>query len=177
MRRSKSIAFWAVVGGVTSLDVLSKWWAEAGLLPQRLPHSVAGDWLRLTLVYNPGAAFGLQVGSQSRWVFMGLTIVALGILGQMYLTTHSEDMWRTASLALVCGGAMGNLIDRIRSDQGVVDFIDIGVGGSRWPTFNIADIAVSTGAVLLALVLWRSDRREAVAVPSAPHPAEHGELS
>jgi signal peptidase II len=177
MRRSNSIAFWGVVAVVTALDVFSKWWAETGLLPQRLPHSVAGDWLRLTLVYNPGAAFGLQVGSQSRWVFMGLTVIALGILGRLYLNTRDGDLWRTASLALVCGGALGNLIDRVRSDQGVVDFIDIGIGSSRWPTFNVADVAVSVGAVLLAAVLWWAEQRETATVVATPLPAEHGELS
>jgi signal peptidase II len=177
MRRSNSIAFWSVVAAVTALDVFSKWWAETGLLPQRLPHSVAGEWLRLTLVYNPGAAFGLQVGSQSRWVFMGLTVIALGILGRLYLNTRDGDLWRTASLALVCGGALGNLIDRVRSDQGVVDFIDIGVGASRWPTFNVADVAVSVGAVLLACVLWYAEQRESKAVVATALPAEHGELS
>jgi signal peptidase II len=177
MRRSNSIAFWGVVAAVTALDVFSKWWAETGLLPQRLPHSVAGEWLRLTLVYNPGAAFGLQVGSQSRWVFMGLTVIALGILGRLYLNTRDGDLWRTASLALVCGGALGNLIDRVRSGQGVVDFIDIGVGASRWPTFNVADVAVSVGAVLLAGVLWYAEQRESRAVVTTGLPAEHGELS
>jgi signal peptidase II len=176
MRRSNSIAFWSVVAGVTALDVFSKWWAETGLLPQKFPHSVAGDWLRLTLVYNPGAAFGLQVGSQSRWVFMGLTVIALGILGRLYLNTRDGDLWRTASLALVCGGALGNLIDRVRSDRGVVDFIDIGVGASRWPTFNVADVAVSIGAVLLACVLWYAEQSETEAVVAAV-PAKHGELS
>jgi signal peptidase II len=177
MRRSNTIAFWPVVAVVTALDVFSKWWAETGLLPQRLPHSVAGDWLRLTLVYNPGAAFGLQVGSQSRWVFMGLTVIALGILGRLYLNTRDGDLWRTASLALVCGGALGNLIDRVRSDQGVVDFIDIGIGTSRWPTFNVADVAVSVGAVLLAGVLWWAEQRETATVVTTALPAEHGELS
>ena len=177
MRRSNAIAFWTVVASITALDVFSKWWAETGLLPQRLPHSVMGDWLRLTLVYNPGAAFGLQVGSQSRWVFMGLTVIALGILGRLYLATRDGDVWRAVSLALVCGGALGNLIDRVRSNQGVVDFIDVGVGGARWPTFNVADVAVSIGAILLAWVLWWSEQREGVAVVATGLPAEHGELS
>jgi signal peptidase II len=178
MRRSNSFAFWSVVVGITAVDVSSKWWAESGLVPARLPHSVAGDWLRLTLVYNPGAAFGLQVGPQSRWVFMGLTVIALGILGRLYLNTRDGDLWRAVSLALVCGGALGNLIDRVRSDQGVVDFIDIGLGGSRWPTFNVADVAVSVGAVLLAWVLWYSEQQqeEAAVVASQLTPGS-GEIS
>jgi signal peptidase II len=177
MRRSNSVAFWSVAAAITALDVASKWWAQAGLLPQRLPHSIAGDWLRLTLVYNPGAAFGLQVGAQSRWVFMGLTVVALGILGRLYLNTRPGDLLRTASLGLVCGGALGNLIDRVRSDHGVVDFIDIGVGTSRWPTFNVADVAVSVGAVVLAWTLWDSEQSESAVASTTLAAAESGELT
>jgi signal peptidase II len=65
------------------------------------------------------------------------------------------------ALSLVSAGAVGNLIDRLRSARGVVDFIDIGTATWRWPTFNVADIAVTTGAVLLAVVLWREDRAAA----------------
>jgi signal peptidase II len=69
---------------------------------------------------------------------------------------------------LVAGGAVGNLIDRIRSPAGVVDFIDIGIGFHRWPTFNVADMAVTTGAFLLAWVLWMEDRtRESQTSPVA----------
>ncbi|MCH8934427.1 MAG: signal peptidase II, partial [Gemmatimonadetes bacterium] len=63
-------------------------------------------------------------------------------------------------LGLVCGGAVGNLIDRIRSSRGVVDFIDVGIGVHRWPTFNIADSAVTVGAIALAFVLWMEGREE-----------------
>jgi signal peptidase II len=62
------------------------------------------------------------------------------------------------AIALVTSGAIGNLIDRLRSSQGVVDFIDVGIGERRWPTFNVADMAVSSGAFLLAWVLWREER-------------------
>ena len=63
------------------------------------------------------------------------------------------------ALALVCGGAIGNLIDRVASAKGVIDFIDVGVSEiTRWPTFNVADMAVSFGAFLLAWVLWEEDR-------------------
>jgi signal peptidase II len=65
------------------------------------------------------------------------------------------------AISLVAAGAIGNVIDRIRSDLGVVDFIDIGVGAHRWPTFNVADIAVTTGAFLLAWVLWGEERQQA----------------
>jgi signal peptidase II len=119
---------------------------------------VLGEIVRLTLVYNPGAAFGLNLGPQSRWIFTALTLVALVILGRLYRLTERGDIARTLALALVCAGAIGNLFDRLRSDLGVVDFIDVGFGDARWPTFNLADMAVSCGAMLLAWVLWREDR-------------------
>jgi signal peptidase II len=164
--RSNAALFWPVLAVVTALDVVTKSAAERMLAPQRFPHEIVGNWLRLTLVYNPGAAFGLHVGPQSRWIFTALTLVALVILGRLYLATPRGDMPRVLALALVCAGAVGNLLDRLRSDLGVVDFIDVGLGDSRWPTFNVADMAVSVGAVLLAWVLWQEDR--ALASASAP---------
>jgi signal peptidase II len=179
MRRNSAAAFWAVVAAVTVADVFTKWVAESRLQPLGFPRHIAGDWFRFTLVYNPGAAFGLNVGEHSRWVFMGLTVIALGILGRLYMNTREGDFPRSVALALVCAGALGNLIDRVRSERGVVDFIDLGLGATRWPTFNVADMAVSSGAVLLAWVLWYQDQQEtqAMAAAAAPVRAEHGELS
>ena len=156
--RSNATIFWPVIAVVATLDVVTKGMAERLLAPQRIPHDVAGAWLRLTLVYNPGAAFGLNLGAQSRWIFTGLTLVALVILGRLFLATARGDVPRTMALALVCAGAVGNLLDRLRSDMGVIDFLDVGIGDARWPTFNVADMAVSVGAVLLAWVLWQEDR-------------------
>lgn len=165
MERSSSRAplFWAVIVSVVTLDVITKLIAVRMLMPERIPHEVLGQYLRFTLVYNPGAAFGLNVGEHSRWVFIVLTIGALVILGRLYRQTRPGDSARLMALALVCAGAIGNLIDRVRSARGVVDFIDVGVAGWRWPTFNVADIAVSTGAFLLAWVLWGEDRAAAAA--------------
>ena len=161
--RSNGVMFWPVLAVVALFDVATKTVAERALVPQRVPHEVLGDAVRLTLVYNPGAAFGLHVGPQSRWIFTALTIVALVILGRLYAATRRGDVPRVLALALVCAGAIGNLFDRLRSDLGVVDFIDVGIGDARWPTFNVADMAVSTGAVLLAWVLWQEDRAMASA--------------
>jgi signal peptidase II len=131
--------------------------AEAVLC--RAASAVFGDaeWFRWTLVYNPGAAFGLHLGPYSRWIFLALTVGALGILYHLYRTTEDGNRWRVMAVGLVTAGAIGNLIDRIISPNGVVDFIDVGVGDMRWPTFNVADMAVSVGAILLAAVLWRED--------------------
>jgi signal peptidase II len=160
--------FWPVLVLVTATDFCTKAVAATRLIPQGLPHSVLGEWIRFTLVHNPGAAFGLHIGQHSRAIFTLLTIIALVILGRLYAATRPGDLVRTLSLALVCGGAVGNLVDRLRSASGVVDFIDIGFGDSRWPTFNIADMAVSLGAFLLAWVLWGEDAEtEMVAMPTS----------
>jgi signal peptidase II len=179
-RRSNAALFWPVIVVVAALDVVTKAIAVRALVPQRVPHEVLGSTLRFTLVFNPGAAFGLHLGSQSRWIFTGLTLVALVILGRLYRATGRGDLPRVLALALVCAGAFGNLLDRLRSDLGVVDFLDIGFGDARWPTFNVADMAVSTGAVLLAWVLWQEDRALAagrgVGSLAGAAPADRGDL-
>ncbi|MDQ8154687.1 MAG: signal peptidase II [Gemmatimonadota bacterium] len=155
MRRSKPGIFWGVAGGVLLLDAFTKVLAVDRLMPAYLPRPVWGEGVRLTLVYNPGAAFGLHFGAQSRWIIVALTFFALAVLGRLYLDTPLVARSRTLALALVTGGALGNLADRLKSARGVVDFIDIGVGTWRWPTFNVADIAVTSGALLLGYVLWQ----------------------
>jgi signal peptidase II len=158
--RGRASIFWPVVITVVLSDIVTKWIAVRDLWPRGVPREVFGDFVRLTLVYNRGAAFGLHLGEYSRWIFLVLTIAALVILAQLYRQTSAKDIARTLAIALVSGGAIGNLIDRVRGPQGVVDFLDIGIGDMRWPTFNVADMAVSTGAVLLAWVLWGEDRVE-----------------
>ena len=177
MQSGNAGLFWPVVAIVTFLDVVTKALAVRLLVPHRVPHDMMGELIRFTLVYNRGAAFGIHVGPYSRWVFMTLTVVALAILAWLYQSTREGHRIRILALALVCGGAIGNLIDRVRGPSGVVDFIDVGLGDSRWPTFNIADMAVSTGAFLLAWVLWEDDRVAhpvVAASPPSPSPATGG---
>lgn len=157
----------AIAGAVVLLDQFTKLLAVDRLSPAYVPHPVLGEWFRLTLVYNPGAAFGLHLGPWSRWIFMVLTVVAVTVMWRLYRQSPADARWRTWALALVTGGALGNLVDRVRSTRGVVDFLDVGVGAWRWPTFNIADIGVSCGAVILAIVLWREDAAEAAAKRAA----------
>jgi signal peptidase II len=164
---SNAKVFWITLVTVVVMDVVTKQIAVNMLMPRQIPHEVVGDAIRFTLVFNVGAAFGLTFGPWSRWIFLAATVVALVILGRLYRATRPGDILRTLALGLVCGGAVGNLIDRIRSPLGVVDFIDVGLRDHRWPTFNVADMAVSTGAILLAWVLWSEDRHHAaVSAPS-----------
>lgn len=158
--------FWAVLLGVVALDVVTKLLAVAHL--GRTPVRLVGDWLRLRLVYNPGAAFGIHAGPHSRWIFTVLALIALVVLGLMVRQTAPRHRFKLTALALVCGGAVGNLIDRFRSARGVVDFIDVWIGSFHWPTFNVADMAVSCGAVALAVVLWREGKEHEAAGRTDP---------
>ena len=105
----------------------------------------------------PGAAFGLSLGPHSRWLFTALALVVLVFLWRMYRATPPGDWVQALALGLVSGGAIGNAVNRIWSERGVVDFLDVGIGDARWPTFNVADIAITIGAFLLAWILWRED--------------------
>lgn len=168
--RRKTRLFWSIAVLVVAFDVVTKLVAVHTLAPRYTPRDVVGDWVRLTLVYNKCAAFGLCIGPtwSSRWVFLVLTLVALAILARLYRSTRVDDALRTAALGLVCGGAVGNLIDRVRHGAGVVDFMDLGVGDWRWPTFNVADIAVSVGAFLLAWALWGDEEADTAEMRAAP---------
>jgi signal peptidase II len=170
MARSKALVFAPLVVVLVIADRITKAVAEQALVLY-VPQEVFGNTLRWTLVYNPGAAFGLHLGPYSRWIFMALTIGALVILANLYRDTRPGDRWRTLAVALVTAGALGNLVDRVISPRGVVDFIDVGIGAARWPTFNVADMAVSVGAVLLALVLWGEDRAAAQAAALGTGPS------
>lgn len=154
----KVLLFAGVLAAVVLLDVATK------LLVQEHFHlyqqvDVIGEYVRLTYIYNPGAAFGIHVGEYSRQIFLVLSLFALTALFIMYWFTPVTDRVRLMSISLICAGAVGNLIDRIRSEAGVVDFIDVGIGDVRWPVFNVADMAVTAGAVILALSLWREEQR------------------
>jgi signal peptidase II len=147
-----------VLIAVVVLDLVTKGLVQSNVaLHERV--DVLGSVIRLTYIHNPGAAFGLYLGPWSRQIFLALSTVALFVLAALYWYTPAPDKARLLAIALICGGAVGNLVDRMRSPHGVVDFVDVGFGAIRWPVFNVADIAVTTGAIVLALSLWREDRR------------------
>ena len=149
--------FWSVLIVVAVVDVISKRWAERALV-LHYPEEVIGYWLRWTLTYNTGAAMNLSVGSASRVVFSTIAVVMLGYLFFLYRQSHRSEKATPLALALIAAGAFGNLVDRIRHTKGVVDFIDMGTEGWRFWTFNVADMGVTVGAVLLALLMWRDER-------------------
>lgn len=156
----KARLFWPILLVLVAADCATKQLAETQLPPVNVPHPVIGSLVNFTLAYNIGAATGITLGAHSRWGFSLLTVIILALLGRLYHQTRADEHWQLASLALVCGGAIGNLLDRLRSPRGVVDFIDIGLGSYRFWTFNLADVAVTLGATGLAFVLWKKEGRE-----------------
>jgi signal peptidase II len=153
----KAKAFWPVLIGVLAVDFISKRFAEANLLPLYTPHEVVGELVRFTLAYNKYAAMGLSLGDYSRVGFAVIAAIVLFVLGMFYRKTPADAVGSAAALALVAGGALGNLTDRIMSSQGVVDFIDVGIGSSRFYTFNVADASITCGAILLALLSMKGN--------------------
>lgn len=143
--------FLGVVLTVVLSDAFTKLLAVDRLSPAHVPHPVFGEWFRLTLVYNPGAAFGLHLGPWSRWIFIVLTFVAVTVMWRLFLASPPDARWRSWALALVSGGALGNLVDRLVHGH-VIDFIDAYWGTAHWPAFNIADSAIVIGAIGIALV-------------------------
>lgn len=158
--RGSRKAWWCgtVLVGVLVLDLVTKFVVQSAF---RLRESVSvwGDFFRLTYIFNRGGAFGLDLGLHSRYVLLALSLIALVVLALMYRNTPPGRIGRVVAIGAIAGGALGNIFDRIRSAAGVVDFLDFGIGQWRWPVFNVADIAVSLGAILLFLSFWSEDRR------------------
>lgn len=151
------VLFWSVVAFVIALDMVTKRMAVANLTPRHMPHEVIGDYVRFTLAYNPGAAFGFNLGPASRWIFATLSVAIVAVLLRSTRQLIAMSKFAAVGVPIVIGGAIGNLLDRVRFREGVVDFIDIGVGHVRFWTFNVADAAVTVGAVCLVIALWRHD--------------------
>ena len=122
----------------------------------------------LVLNYNPGAAFGMLAGADPlvRTVILGATtIIALGFICFFLFHDYYENRVGQVALALLLGGAVGNLIDRVRFGQ-VVDFLDFYVRGYHWPAFNVADSCICVG--VFVLILWQPKKANAVTAAVEP---------
>ena len=163
VERGSALLFWGTATTVILVDQITKLLAERYLI-RYVPREIIGDVVRFTLAYNPGAAFSMSLGENSRYIFGAFALIALFVLWRLYRLSgpakRAGDRLRILALGLAWGGAAGNLIDRIRSPHGVVDFIDVGVNSWRFWTFNVADSAVTVGALVLAWSLSREDREE-----------------
>jgi signal peptidase II len=158
---------------IIALDVVTKRWASANLLGH--PSELFGGIVPLTLAHNKGAAFGIHLGEDSRWFFVPVTIVALGLLWVLFKHASEKDWLRVVSLSLVVSGAIGNLYDRLRWSTGVVDFIGpINLGFAHFPIFNVADMSISCGAIALAISFWQEERRERALQGDSPIVVQSG---
>ena len=147
---------------VLLVDRVTKIWAETALLGN--PQELLGGLLPLTLAYNKGAAFGMSIGDDSRWFFIPVTFLALGLLAVLYKQADRDDPVRLTALSLVMAGALGNLYDRIFIRDGVVDFLGpVDLGFWHFPIFNVADISITCGAILLAISFWQEEKQIAAA--------------
>lgn len=155
---------WLVVLGVAALLFLADQVTKA-LVATRLPLGadvpVVGDLVVLSHVRNRGAAFSLFQGEML--LFVAVTVFALGMIVYFYRSFRDRALWLHAVLGLQLGGALGNLADRVRLGY-VTDFVSVGVGTLRWPTFNVADAAIVVGIGTLAIYLVLHPERKAPAL-------------
>lgn len=154
----KARIFWPLLSLLILADCTTKELAVEHFSPAHVPHDVLGSTLRFTLAYNRGMAFGVDWGPWSRPLLIAVMVVSLVVLVELYRRAAPAKGVLAVALALVAGGAIGNLLDRLQSSRGVVDFIDVGVGTHRFWTFNVADAGITVGAVLLALLLAQGAR-------------------
>lgn len=144
------LPFLLSAASVLLLDQVSKGWAISALVPFR-PLPVLGDFLRLTLAFNPGGIFGLGRGAGPFFTAVSVAVVVL----ILFHLRRVRGVLRQIAFGFLAGGAVGNLVDRVRLGV-VVDFIDLGYGGWRWPAFNLADAAITIG---VGYLLWLSVRK------------------
>ena len=161
--------FWTALLAVAVTDILTKRWAEAAL-GLHVPQDVVGHWVRWTLTYNTGAAMNISLGGASRIVFSAVAVGMIVYLFKLNRQSPPDSRATPAALALIAAGAFGNLLDRLRHSKGVVDFIDVGTADWRFWTFNVADMGVTLGALLLAFLLWREDPSAPEVAPALPTP-------
>jgi signal peptidase II len=174
--RAKQLILAVTFPSIIVLDVVTKRWALTALDPR--PSELFGGLVPLTLAFNKGAAFGVRLGEDSRWFFVPVTIIALLLLGVLFRQAAERDFLRIGAISLVVSGAVGNLYDRVRWNRGVVDFLGpIDLGFWDFPIFNVADMAITCGAVLLAISFWfeEQEERRAATLEVVPPPEELNE--
>ena len=144
---------------VLLFDQATKVYIDASM-PLHDSIAVIPGFFSITHVRNPGAAFGFLAGASPLFrniFFVSVTVAAILLILHYLRTSKAQDRLLAFSLSLILAGAVGNLIDRIRFGE-VIDFLDVYVGSHHWPAFNVADSAISVGAVILFIELLRSDK-------------------
>ncbi len=148
-----------LAGVILILDQASKIWIQS-TIPLWESKTVIPGLFNLVHVLNKGAAFGFLAdleGNMQTYFFIGVTGLAVVLIFHLLRTVHRQDHYLFTALGLILGGALGNLIDRIRLGM-VIDFLDFYIGSHHWPAFNVADMAISTGAILLLVSFYKKRR-------------------
>ena len=144
-----------------ALDQITKMFVIHNMnLHESIP--VIKGFFNFTYIRNPGAAFGIFATTNSAFrliFFVGTSIFALGLLGTIFYRLHPADLWGQLTVSSIFGGAIGNLIDRLRYGE-VIDFLDFQVNGYHWPAFNVADSAISVGVVSLLIIFALDKKKE-----------------
>lgn len=141
---------------VVLVDQATKFWVRTVFQPHDFKSVIPG-FFNLVLVFNSGAAFGFLGGEQStgrQVFFVAVALVALGVMGVAYRSFRNQGPLFAYALALIAGGAAGNLVDRLCFGV-VTDFLDFYVQQYHWPAFNVADSAITIGVGLFLLASWR----------------------
>ena len=177
--RRRSLIEASVLAGVAGAVYLADQVTKALVvtnLPVGTRTNVVGDFVQLWHAQNRGAAFSLLQDSQL--LFLVVSAVALVTIAYFYRSLHGRSVWLYAILGLVLGGTLGNLTDRIRQ-QYVTDFVSVGIGDLRWPTFNVADSSIVVGILSIVVLLAIFERRDAERLPRprtdrapAPEPSQ-----
>jgi len=146
-RRAHWAVFLGLAGTIVVLDQLTKAWLVSNFAPGQSAE-VVGDLVRLVFGQNSGALFGIFRDQALLFALASIGVVGLIVA---YHGRAGRSLYLSIALGLLLGGAIGNLIDRLRLGY-VIDFVDVGIGNLRFYTFNIADAAISTAIVLLLAV-------------------------
>ena len=141
------VVFGALAAVIVTTDQLTKAWLVSQLAPGE-SMEIVGTWLRFVHGRNDGGLFGLFEGSAALFAVASLVVIAV-IVG--YHARSKPNLVLTTALGLLLGGAIGNLIDRVRLGY-VIDFVDAGIGDLRFYTFNVADSAISVSILLLIIL-------------------------
>ena len=148
------IIFLLIGASIILVDQITKWLIIQKFLLHENMEVIPG-FFNLTYIRNTGGAFGMLAGEVSllrTGLFLAISCVALGIIFFLYTRIPPGNKWLDAGLAMTFGGALGNLIDRLRFGE-VVDFLDFPIGTLHWPAFNVADSAISLGVGIFCFYL------------------------
>jgi len=156
----KYLLLGVTTGLILLLDQITKFYVDSSMrLHETIP--VIQGLFSITYVRNPGAAFGFLADASPLFrsiFFVAVTILAIILVVHYIWKSKAEEPFLTFALSLILSGAVGNLIDRVRLGE-VIDFLDVYIGSYHWPAFNVADSAISVGAVIVFIEITRRGRQ------------------